>query len=132
MPVVGARGWNVLASSIVLLTASVCSAEPSEAEKQAAATLRKVSTNLQFNKDGTARLIRFSKPIVTDEHLAPLRELTRLDYVAIVCPQVGDAGIANVENLTHLDTLLLSESGVDDAGLKSLHRLAKLERLYLV
>ncbi len=129
------RGFRVVAFTLLLATlrliAPACSAEPTEAEKTAAATLRKVATNLQFNKDGTARLIRLSKTSVSDEHLEPLRELRQLDYVAIVSSQVTDAGIAHLADLTKLDTLLLSESGVTDAGLSSLRKLAKLERLYL-
>ncbi len=77
------------------------------------------------------RLLRFSKPHVTDEQLAIAKAFSQLDYLAVVCPQVTDKGIAHLAGLTNLDTLMLSESGVTDAGITALAGLEKLERLYL-
>ena len=59
--------------------------EPS-AERELAAKLRGKATNIQFNKDGTVRLIRFSKPLVTDETLKSLQDFPKIDYLAVVCP----------------------------------------------
>lgn len=113
-------------------TASAADVEKPEAEQAALKELRGVTTNVQFNKDGTVRLMRFSKPHVNDEHLQQLPNFPRIDYLAIVCPQVTDAGLAHVAGLTNLDTLVLTESGITDAGLANLKDLAKLERLYLI
>ena len=90
-----------------------------------------MATNIQFNKDDTVRLIRFSKPLVTDETLQHLKGFPKIDYLAVVCPLVTDVGIENVAGLTNLDTLLLSKTAVTDAGLTALKDLSKLERLYL-
>jgi hypothetical protein len=101
------------------------------AEQQAVQQLRRFATNVQFNKDGTVRLMRLSKPIVSDEMLEHLQHLSHIDYLAIVCPQVTDAGIQHIRLLSNLDTLMLAESGVTDAGLAHLRSLQKLERLDL-
>jgi hypothetical protein len=106
-------------------------AEEQLTEKQLAVKLRGRATNVQFNKDDTVRLIRFSKPSVTDETLKHLQSFPKIDYLAVVCPQVTDTGIENVAGLTNLDTLLLSTTAVTDAGLAALKDLSKLERLYL-
>jgi hypothetical protein len=106
-------------------------AEKQTTEKELAAKLRGMATNIQFNKDDTVRLIRFSKPLVTDETLQHLKGFPKIDYLAVVCPLVTDVGIENIAGLTNLDTLLLSKTAVTDAGLAALKDLSKLERLYL-
>ncbi|MCA9015189.1 MAG: DUF1553 domain-containing protein, partial [Planctomycetaceae bacterium] len=100
-------------------------------EQVAVERLRGFYTNLQQNKDGSVRLVRFSKPHVTLEVLEYLEPFHKLDYLALVCPQIGDAALEHIEHLTNLDTLMLSESAISDAGLSHLQRLNKLERLYL-
>lgn len=102
-----------------------------KSEKEAIAHLRGVTTNLQFHRNGKVRLVRFSKPLVTDENLRPIRAFREIEYIAVVCPQVTDAGIGPLEGLPELDTLLLSGTGVTDAGLKSLSALPQLEQLFL-
>ncbi|QGQ26312.1 DUF1553 domain-containing protein [Gimesia benthica] len=100
-------------------------------EELAIRELRGIYTNLQQNKDGTVRLVRFSKPHVTAEKLAHLEQFHQLDYLALVCPHLGDEVLPHLQDLTNLDTLLLSESKVTDAGLQHLQKLNRLERLYL-
>lgn len=100
-------------------------------EELAIRELRGIYTNLQQNKDGTVRLVRFSKPHVTAEKLAHLEQFHQLDYLAVVCPHLGDEVLPHLQDLTNLDTLLLSESKVTDAGLQHLRKLNRLERLYL-
>lgn len=100
-------------------------------EELAIRELRGIYTNLQQNKDGTVRLVRFSKPHVTAEKLAHLEQFHQLDYLALVCPHLGDEVLPHLQDLTNLDTLLLSESKVTDAGLQHLRKLNRLERLYL-
>ncbi len=109
---------------------SIAEDEPT-ADQLLAKQLRGYATNIQFNKDNTVRLVRLSKSKVTDEHLAIVAAFDKLDYLAIVCPQITDLGIAQLSGLTNLDTLMLSESGVTDAGLAAVANLAKLQRLYL-
>ena len=105
--------------------------EPTTPEQQAVEALTRLRTNIQFNKDGTTRLVRLSKAVVTDESLTHLQHLKQLDYLAVVCPQVTDANTSHLAALTNLDTLVLSESGVGDATMPSLRNLQNLERLYL-
>ncbi len=100
-------------------------------ELAAIEAVKRNRTNLQTNRDGTVRLVRFSRDAVTDDMIAPIREFKNIDYLAIVCPQVTDTGIANIAGLTNLDTLLLSQTKVTDAGLSNLKDLSRLERLYL-
>ena len=107
------------------------SKEMPSVEQQAVLKLRRFTTNMQFNKDGTVRLVRFSKSAVTDAMLDHLRHFTKLDYLALVCPQVTDDGLRSLDGLTNLDTLLLSGSGITDKGLAHLAHLDKLQRLYL-
>lgn len=122
---------------LLLLPLQVVAAEtdaPIEAqtpEELAIRELRGIYTNLQQNKDGTVRLVRFSKPHVTAEKLAHLEQFHQLDYLALVCPHLGDEVLPHLQDLTNLDTLLLSESKVTDAGLQHLRKLNRLERLYL-
>lgn len=100
-------------------------------EQIAVEGLRRFYTNLQKNKDGSVRLVRLSKPHVTLDHLEHLAQFTKLDYLAIVCPQIGDEGLIPIQDLDNLDTLMLSESAVTDSGLSYLKKLKKLERLSL-
>ncbi len=112
---------------------SFCSAvaEDASPEKQAATEFRRFTTNLQYNRDGTVRLIRLSKPLVTDESLAALANFPHLDYLAIIGPQITDGGIVPLRTLTNLDTLLLDETSVTSEGLKTIADLKKLEVLSL-
>ncbi len=133
--------WVFAASAYLLLLIVVGSsraddqddalAEALKAEEPAAKALRGISSNLQKNRDGTVRFLRFSKSIVTDEHLKHLQPFKKLDYLAVICPKVSDAGVANVRGLTNLDTLYLSHTQLTDKGLAALTQLEKLERLYL-
>jgi len=93
--------------------------------------IRRVASNIQKNRDGTVRFVRFSKPVVTDEYLSHVRAFKQLDYLAIVTPTVSDAGIASISGLSNLDTLFLSDSGLTDKGMTALSQLQKLEHLYL-
>ncbi len=105
--------------------------EEVSAEQAAVTALRRVSTNIQFHKDQSVRLVRLSKPLVTDEHLRHLRHFNRLDYLAILAPQVTDDGLGSIANLVDLDSLLISQTAVTDAGLYHLSKLVNLRRLYL-
>ena len=101
-------------------------------EQEAAITeLRGITSNLQKNRDGTVRFVRFSKSVVTDEHVSQTTAFAQLDYLAVVTPGVTDAGLAHVGQLKNLDTLFLSDSGITDKTLVEIGKLPKLEHLYL-
>lgn len=102
-----------------------------EAEKAVVGNLRKVATNIQFHRDGTARLVRLSKPTVRDEHLALVAKLPHLEYAAVVVPEVTDEGVAQLAALSKLDTLLLCSTAITDDSLAVVSQLPNLQRLYL-
>ncbi len=108
-----------------------CGEGPLEQEAKAVAKLRGVASNIQTNRDGTVRFVRFSKPNVTDEAVAEVAAFKRIDYLAVVTPKVTDAGFQHIRDLTNLDTLLLEHSSITSAGLANLQKLTKLQRLYL-
>lgn len=105
--------------------------ETPPAQQEAIDALKGIVSNLQTNRDGTVRFVRFSKSVTTDQHVAQVAAFRQLDYLAVVIPTVGDEGLKSVEELTNLDTLFLSDSGVTNQTLHRLARLQKLERLYL-
>ena len=101
-------------------------------EQQAAIeAIGRWTSNIQKNRDGTVRFIRFSKPLVTDEHVAYVSQFPQLDYLAVISPNVTDAGLSHIAALTHLDTLYLSDTQLSDQGLPAVRGLKNLERLYL-
>lgn len=102
-----------------------------EKEAEAINQIKGVYSNLQKNRDGTVRFVRFSKSIVTDKHVARTAAFRNIDYLAVVTAGVTDSGLAHVGSLTNLDTLFLSDSGVTDVTLERLKPLNKLVRLYL-
>ena len=127
-----------MARPAILLTAvlAICFplqllAETPPEQEEAIQAMRRFASNIQKNRDGTVRFVRFSKPLVTDEHVAHVAAFKQLDYLAVVTPSVTDAGLKHVSGLTNLDTLFLSDSGLTDATLPAFADLRKLQRLYL-
>ena len=79
--------------------------------------LRGIASNIQKNRDGTVRFVRFSRPVVKDEHLKHIAVFEQLDYLAVVTAAVTDEGLSHVAGLTNLDSLVLTHSRLTDAGL---------------
>ncbi|MFP6762084.1 MAG: DUF1549 domain-containing protein [Planctomycetaceae bacterium] len=123
----------ILASCGLCLVVSQLSAfqEPLSEQEKAVSAIRGWASNIQNNRDGTVRFVRFSRPQVTDEHIAHVAAFPQLDYLAIVSPGPTDIGLACISGLKNLDTLVLSHSRLTDTGMRSLANLPKLERLYL-
>ena len=121
---------QILLTALVLFPISA-SADTPAVEDESLAALRGIASNIQKNRDGTVRFVRFSKPIVTDEHVAKTAAFANIDYLAVVTPRCTDAGLTHLGELTNLDSLVLSDSGITDATLKKIQSLPKLERLYL-
>ncbi|WP_197443157.1 DUF1549 domain-containing protein [Lignipirellula cremea] len=118
----------LLAGAVAQAAAPAAEETPQQAAFNA---IRGLYTDQLTSRDGDVTFLRFSKPIVTDEHLQQLHAFPKLNYLAILSPLVTDAGLEPLRDLPELDTLLLSESGITDAGLEQLASLQKLERLYL-
>jgi hypothetical protein len=125
------RLLTIVAFVALLSPAVELRAETPPEQEEAAKALRGWTSNLQKNRDGTVRFIRFSKAGVTDEHLARVPAFKQLDYLAVVTPSVTDEGLKHVAGLTNLDTLFLSDSSLTDVAMPALQGLSKLERLYL-
>lgn len=125
------RLLTIVAIAFTLTAGLPLQAETPPEQEAAIKALRGWTSNLQKNRDGTIRFIRFSKPAVKDEHLAQLPAFKQLDYLAVVTPSVTDEGLKHVASLTNLDTLFLSDSSLTDETMPALKSLAKLERLYL-
>jgi hypothetical protein len=101
-------------------------------DQQAAITaLKGITSNLQKNRDGTVRFIRFSKKHVEDKHLDQIAVFQQLDYLAVLTPQVTDVGLANIEGLTNLDSLILTNCQATDKTAALLGGLARLQTLEL-
>jgi hypothetical protein len=125
------RLLTVVALVALLGPAVSLQAETPPEQEEAIKAIRGWPSNLQKNRDGTVRFIRFSKTGVKDEHLAHLPAFKQLDYLAVVTPSVTDEGLKHVASLTNLDTLFLSDSSLTDAVMPALRGLSRLERLYL-
>lgn len=102
-----------------------------EAEQSSIDALRGITSNLQKNRDGTVRFVRFSKSVVTDDHLKHISAFTHLDYLAVVTPKISDAGISHISDLTNLDTLILTNTRITDQTTQLFPQLKKLQTLYL-
>lgn len=100
-------------------------------QEEAIKAIRGWASNIQKNRDGTVRFIRFSKPRVTDEHLSHITVFKELDYLAVVTPAITDSGLANIKGLTNLDSLILSNTQASDATVAMLPQFTKLQTLYL-
>ena len=116
---------SVIAAPLILV------ADTPPEQQSAIQAIQRWASNIQKNRDGTVRFIRFSKPLVTDAHVAHVSQFPELDYLAVVSPNVTDSGLSHVATLTNLDTLYLSQTQFSDRGLPALRGLKKLQRLYL-
>jgi hypothetical protein len=125
------RLLTIVVSVALLSRATSLSADTPPEQEAAIKALRGWTSNLQKNRDGTVRFIRFSKSGVKDEHLAHVPAFKQLDYLAVVTPSVTDEGLKHVAGLTNLDTLFLSDSSLTDVAMPAFSGLVKLERLYL-
>jgi hypothetical protein len=70
-------------------------------------------------------------PEVTDADLEHLRELTSLEKLSLWNTQMTDGGLEQLKPLTRLDTLHLCSTQLTDAGLVDLKELANLQTLCL-
>jgi hypothetical protein len=124
----------VIQTALIAVALSTFADTPDDLNPEQAAikALQRIRTNIQFNRDGTVRLVRLSNSVVTNnDTLVHLKAFPKLDYLAIVSPNVTDEGLQHIAGSTNLDTLLLTESSITGEGLAFLRDLVKLERLYL-
>lgn len=125
---------HLLCAILLVCLFGNCSATADDelaAEEAAIKAIRGWTSNIQKNRDGAVRFVRFSKPKVVDEHLTHLKAFKHIDYLAVITPTITDAGLANISGLSNLDTLFVSGTQLTDAGMPAVRDLKKLERLYL-
>lgn len=78
------------------------------------------------------RMLSLPKASITDEGLAPIAGLSKLDHLTLTGnPRLGDAGMAHLSRLTKLQSLSLSGTAVSDAGLPTIARITSLHSLSL-
>lgn len=124
-------GLVVIASSISRGLAADEPAFDAAAEEAAIKAIRSFASNIQKNRDGSVRFVRFSKAVATDEHVRQVAAFSQLDYLAVVTPQISDDGLESLAQLKNLDTLCLAGANVTDVTAVKAAELPKLQRLYL-
>ncbi len=75
--------------------------------------------------------INLSHTEITDEGMARIGRLRRLEQLRLSSPRVDDEGLAAIAGLKELRFLHLLDMPITDAGLDRLHGLTSLESLYL-
>jgi hypothetical protein len=68
---------------------------------------------------------------VTDNGLAFLSDLVRIEHLSLAGTRITDAGLSHLAGLTKLQELNLAETRVSDVGLKYLHSMSQLQRVCL-
>ena len=106
----------------------------SEAELKAMQALRQMGVHVMELAQNDSRLevaFHLADGKVTDEKLAPLKDLKDVYQVNLRGTDITDAGLANLAPLTSLTRLHLEKTKITDAGLAQLKPLANLEYLNL-
>jgi hypothetical protein len=75
--------------------------------------------------------LNLSQTQITDDGLARLCAMTRLEQFRLASPQITDEGLKSIARLEHLRFLHLIDMPITDAGLDELRGLKSLESLYL-
>lgn len=105
-----------------------------EAEKEAIASLRKLGALVLEVAQTDSRLdisLHLVDSKVTDEQLAPLKQLPRTIQLNLRKTAITDAGLEAVKGLKQLEKLHLENTAITDAGLTHLGGLENLEYLNL-
>ncbi|MFO0918004.1 MAG: hypothetical protein U0872_06765 [Planctomycetaceae bacterium] len=128
-------GWAILGLSLM---AHGLSAEdkpqPTEAEKQAIAAIKKLGGNVMEIAQNDARLdvaFHLADSKIGDEQLALVKNLPRTTILNLRGTDITDAGLANLKDLKGLTKLHLEKTKITDAGLEHLKGLENLEYLNL-
>lgn len=127
---------DMLWTSAVLVGGAVFSrpafAQDAEAEKKAIAKIREIGGLVLEIAQNDKRLdVSYitAQAKVTDEHLAPLKDLSKLANLNLRGTEVTDAGLANIAGAKELVRLHLEKTKITDKGLEHLKGLEKLEYL---
>jgi hypothetical protein len=99
-------------------------------EEAAITELQAVGADVQLHK-GRAVGVSFSGEEVTQEALAPLDRLPRLQRLVLIDSRLDDAGLKQIAELSGLEQLLLLGAAITDDGLAALVGLRELRVLRL-
>lgn len=108
--------------------------QPTEAEKQAIAAIKKLGGNVMEIAQNDARLdvaFHLADSKIGDEQLALVKNLPRTTILNLRGTEITDAGLANIKDLKGLTKLHLEKTKITDAGLEQLKGLENLEYLNL-
>jgi hypothetical protein len=108
--------------------------DPPSADQAAAAIQQKGG---KVERDDKAEgkpiiIVNFATMPTSDDDLACLKGLDKLQKLTLNNTKITDAGLAHVEGLTSLQKLYLVDTGISDTGLERLKGLTNLQILSLV
>lgn len=124
----------LLTAAFAATIASSVRAEESEAEKNAIAKIRESGALVLEIAQNDNRLdVSYitAQGKVTNEQLAPLKDLTRLANLNLRGLEIGDDGVAHIANQKTLVRLHLEKTKITDKALEHLKGLENLEYLNL-
>jgi hypothetical protein len=98
-------------------------------EAAAVAAIRRLGGQVEFNAERRVIKVYLHTTPVTDDDLAVLETLPKLQNVFLGKTQIGDAGVSHLSNSAELKTLSLNSTRVTDDGVKSLGKLKNLKTL---
>jgi Leucine-rich repeat (LRR) protein len=124
---------RILLSAVIVLGAfAAARAEDAEAEKKAIAKIRETGALVLEIAQNDNRLdVSFitAQGKVTNEQLAPLKDIPRLAHLNLRGLEISDEGVAHIANSKGLVRLHLEKTKITDKALESLKGLEKLEYL---
>lgn len=124
----------ILSTTLFCLAVSTVAAQDAEAEKKAIAKIRECGALVLEIAQNDNRLdvsYLTAQGKVTDELLAPLKDLTRLAHLNLRGTETTDAGLAHFARQKTLVRLHLEKTKITDKGLEQLKELENLEYLNL-
>jgi Leucine-rich repeat (LRR) protein len=126
--------WTVMAAICVSMAAAQEKPAPTEAEKNAMTEVRKSGGQVMELAQNDARLdvaFHLADGKITDEQLAPLKNLPQLAQLNLRGREITNAGLVYLKDLKGLVRLHLEKTKITDEGLENLKGLENLEYLNL-
>lgn len=124
----------ILSAALFSAVASMARAQDAEAEKKAIAKIRETGALVLEIAQNDNRLdVSFitAQGKITNEQLAPLKDLTRLAHLNLRGLEIGDDALVTIAAQKTLVRLHLEKTKITDKGLEQLKGLENLEYLNL-
>ena len=128
------RGFMLSAALSVSLISQARAQDAAEAEKKAIAKIRESGALVLEIAQNDNRLdVSYitAQGKITNEQLAPLKDLTRLAHLNLRGLEIGDEGLVNIAAQKTLVRLHLEKTKITDKGLEQVKGLENLEYLNL-